>query len=222
MTAGREATEARHRARIDQDWDRVSFGTHCVNCVPGDCPVYVFVKDGKVVREEAAGVLETVEPGVPDMNPLVCQKGLAWSLEHDAADRLRYPLRRAGERGEGRWERISWDEALGETADAIVDAIEESGPDSVLMEMGTSISALPPSSRFMGILGGTVLQQTFGKFSFTPSVDDTFHCDCIVFWHCNPAHTQISTFHYYVEARYRGAELVLISTDVSPSRPSSC
>jgi DMSO reductase family type II enzyme molybdopterin subunit len=230
MTAGREATEARHRARIDQDWDRVSFGTHCVNCVPGDCPVYVFVKDGKVVREEAAGVLETVEPGVPDMNPLVCQKGLAWSLEHDAADRLRYPLRRAGERGEGRWERISWDEALSEAADAIVDAIEEVGADSVLMEMGTSVSAIPASARFMGVLGGTVLdvdatindfftgyQQTFGKFSFTPSVDDTFHCDCIIFWHCNPAHTQIPMFHYATEARYRGAELVLISTDVSPS-----
>jgi DMSO reductase family type II enzyme molybdopterin subunit len=190
----------------------------------------VFVKDGKVVREEAAGVLETVEPGVPDMNPLVCQKGLAWSLEQDEADRLRYPLRRAGERGEGRWERITWDEALTEVADAIIDAIEEGGAESVLMEMGTSVSALPPSDRFMSTLGGTVLdvdatindfftgyQQTFGKFSFTASVDDTFHCDCIIYWHSNPAHTQIPMFHYATEARYRGAELILVSPDVSPS-----
>ena len=66
------ATEERYRARIQQDWDRITFGTHCVNCAPSDCLFYVFVKDGKVVREEVAGVLEPVEPGVPDMNPLLC------------------------------------------------------------------------------------------------------------------------------------------------------
>jgi DMSO reductase family type II enzyme molybdopterin subunit len=224
------ATEERYRRRVQQSWDRVSFGTHCVNCAPADCLFYLFVKNGKIVREETAGVIEPVEPGVPDMNPLLCQKGLAWSRELDAPDRLRHPLRRAGERGEGRWERITWDEALSEVADAILDAIEEVGPESVVMEMSPEIGASIPGSRFMAILGGqrfdvdatindfiTGLQQTFGKFSFSPSIDDTFHCDCILIWHSNPAHTQIAQFHYMVEARYRGAELALISTDVSPS-----
>ena len=45
-------TEERYRRR--QDFDRATFGTHCVNCHPNDCPVYVFVKDGKVIFEEAA------------------------------------------------------------------------------------------------------------------------------------------------------------------------
>jgi DMSO reductase family type II enzyme molybdopterin subunit len=224
------ATEERYRRRVQQSWDRVSYGTHCVNCAPADCLFYLFVKDGRIVREETAGVIEPVEPGVPDMNPLLCQKGLAWSRELDAPDRLRHPLRRVGERGEGRWERISWDEALSEVADAILDAIDEVGPESVVMEMSPEISASVPGSRFMTILGGqrfdvdatindflTGLQQTFGKFSFSPSIDDTFHCDCILIWHSNPAHTQIAQFHYMVEARYRGAELALISTDVSPS-----
>jgi DMSO reductase family type II enzyme molybdopterin subunit len=201
-----------------------------VNCVPGDCPIYVLVKDGKVVREEAAGVLEQVEPGVPDMNPLICQKGLAWSLELDAPDRIEHPLRRAGERGEGRWERVSWDEALTEVADAILDAHEEVGPEALVHELSPQIVATGPSSRFVGTLGGQILdvnatindfhagyQQTFGKFSFTPSDDDTFHSEVILIWHSNPAHTWITRMHYIAEARYRGAVVILISPDVSPS-----
>jgi DMSO reductase family type II enzyme molybdopterin subunit len=224
------ATEDRMRARVAREADRAHFGTHCVNCMPGDCPIYVLVKDGRVVREEAAGVVEPVEPGVPDMNPMICQKGLAWSLEHEAEDRIAHPLRRVGERGGGRWERISWDEALGEVADAVIDAIEEGGPEAVVMEMSPEIAATQPSSRFMNALGGQVLDvdatindfftgylQTFGKFSFTASMDDNFHCDLILIWHSNPAHTLIPAYHFNCEARYRGAEVVLISTDVSPS-----
>jgi len=33
------------------DWDTVHWGTHCVDCYPGNCPMRVYVKDGKVVRE---------------------------------------------------------------------------------------------------------------------------------------------------------------------------
>jgi len=223
-------TEERQRKRIAEEWDEAHFGTHCVNCVPGDCPIYVLVKDGKVVREEAAGVREQVEPGVPDMNPMICQKGLAWSLEMEAPDRIEYPLRRVGGRGEGRWERISWDEALRETADAMLDAIEEVGPESIVHELSPQIVASLPSSRFMSALGGQVLDvnatindfhtaylQTFGKSSIAHSNDDTFHSDLILIWHSNPAYTSLPWFHYMTEARYRGTEVILISPDVSPS-----
>ncbi len=223
-------TEDAYRRRINVAWDRVAFGTHCVDCFPTNCPLYVFVKDGKVVREESAGVLEPVEPGVPDMNPMGCQKGLAWSRQLYGPDRILYPMRRAGERGEGRWQRISWDEALAETADAILDAIDEIGPQAVVHEVSPEISVVAPAARFMNILGGTALDvdatindfwagfhQVFGKFYFAGSVDDFFHADCIVIWHSNPAYTFIPSFHYLVEARYRGAQLVLISPDVSPS-----
>lgn len=223
-------SEEAQRRRCNTGWDRVAFGTHCVDCFPNNCPLLVFVKDGKVVREEAAGVLETVEPGVPDMNPMGCQKGACWSRQLDAPDRVLYPLRRAGARGEGRWERISWDEALDEIADAMLDAIVEVGPASIVHEVSPEISVIPASARFMNIIGGTSLDvnasindffvgyhQVFGKSHFGTSVDDFFHADCILIWHCNPAYTAIPAFHYLVEARYRGAELVLISPDVNPS-----
>lgn len=223
-------TEERHREHINQRWDRISYGTHCVNCAPANCLFYVFVKDGRVEREETAGVIEPVEEGVPDMNPLLCQRGLAWSQELYAPERILHPLRRTGERGEGRWERISWDEALTETADAMIDAIEELGPRSVIMEMSPEITASTPAARFMAALGGTTfdvdgtindfltgLQQTFGKFSFSPSIDDGFHTEFALIFHANPAHTMIPAYHYMTEARYRGGEIALISPDVSPS-----
>lgn len=223
-------SEEAQRRRCNTGWDKVAFGTHCVDCFPNNCPLLVFVKDGQVVREEAAGVLETVEPGVPDMNPMGCQKGACWSRQLHAPDRVLYPLRRAGARGEGRWERISWDEALDEIADAMLDAIVEVGPASIVHEVSPEISVIPASARFMNIIGGTSLDvnasindffvgyhQVFGKSHFGTSVDDFFHADCILIWHCNPAYTAIPAFHYLVEARYRGAELVLISPDVNPS-----
>ncbi len=222
--------EDRYRRRIDVEWDNVAFGTHCVDCFPGNCPLYVFVKDGKVVREELAGNLDRVEEGVPDMNPMGCQKGVAWSRQMYGADRLLHPLRRAGERGEGKWEEISWDEAFTEISDAIIDAIEEIGPEAVVHEGSPEIGAVVPSMRFMTALGGTVLDvdasindfwpgfhQTLGKFYFAPSVDDVFHADTILWWHANPAYTFQASFHYFTEARYKGTEIVLVSPDVSPS-----
>ena len=230
QTEARNASEERQRRYVNEEWDRAHFGTHCVNCMPGNCPLYVYTKDGRVVREEAAGVVEPGEPGVPDMNPLVCQKGLGWSRELDGPERLLHPMRRSGERGEGRWQRISWDEALTEVADAMLDAVEEVGPESIVMEVSPEIVTIPPTARFMATLGGTVLdvdgtindfftgyKQVFGKFSFAASIDDTFHSELLLIWHSNPAHTMIPAFHYTAEARYRGAEVVLFSTDVSPS-----
>ena len=70
-------SEERQRRHVAEEWDEAHFGTHCVNCVPGDCPVYVLVKDGKVVREEAAGVREQVEPGVPDTTEELIRLALA-------------------------------------------------------------------------------------------------------------------------------------------------
>ncbi len=65
----------------------------------------VFVRDGIVWREEQAATFDTIEEGVPDFNPMGCQKGAAWSQLLYGPDRLLYPLKRVGERGEGRWNR---------------------------------------------------------------------------------------------------------------------
>ncbi len=88
-------------------WDNVTWGTHLIDCYPGSCLFRVYTKDGIVWREEQAGKYPEVEAGVPDMNPRGCQKGSCFSDVMYGAERLRFPLRRVGERGSGKWERIT-------------------------------------------------------------------------------------------------------------------
>ena len=57
----------------------------------------------------------------------ICPKGIASTELLYHPDRLRYPLRRAGERGENQWQRISWDEALDEMATRLSTIKQESG-----------------------------------------------------------------------------------------------
>ncbi len=113
------------------EWDEVYWGSHCVDCYPGSCPMRVYVKDGIVWREEQAGSFDTIEENVPDFNPMGCQKGASWSQSLYGPDRLLYPLKRVGERGEGKWNRVSWDDALTDIADSLVDAIQEYGPHTI-------------------------------------------------------------------------------------------
>ena len=210
-------------------YDSVAWGSHCVDCYPGACPYRVFVRDGKIVREEVAGNFPLFEDGVPDMNPLGCQKGIAWSQQLDAADRLLHPLRRVGERGSGEWEEITWDEALTEIADSMLDAIQEFGTESIVHEGTPEIVVVPATNRFMSLIGGLVTDingsindnaighhLTFGRFYPIFSNDDIFHSDLILLWHTNPAYTCIPFFHYISEMRYKGGEVVLFAPDVSP------
>ncbi|MGD8762204.1 MAG: molybdopterin-dependent oxidoreductase [Desulfobacteraceae bacterium] len=67
----------------------------------------------------------------------ICVKGLA-SLEYlNHPDRLKYPLRRKGGRGNGEWEQISWDEALDTVAEELTRAKDAYGPESLIFMRGS-------------------------------------------------------------------------------------
>ena len=214
-------------------WDKVYWGSHCVDCYPGNCPYRVYVRDGKVVREEPGATFQTIEPGVPDMNPMGCQKGAAWSQLLYGKERVLHPLKRMGERGAGKWQQISWDDALTEIADAMLDAIQEHGPESIINE-GTPAQGGLMAGLFLSaiteMLGGihtdvnAVINDfspgiylTFGKFNPASSEDDWFHSELVLYTHANPVYTMIPSYHYTAEARYNGAEVVVVAPDCSPS-----
>jgi anaerobic selenocysteine-containing dehydrogenase len=50
---------------------------------------------------------------------------------------LKYPLKRIGERGEGKWERVSWEEALSDIASRLLKIREKYGPESIMTSYGT-------------------------------------------------------------------------------------
>lgn len=233
MTATTDSLDTEQRYRRVIEWDETKHVTHCVNCSPGNCPFRAYIKDGRVLREEQSGTLPVIEPGVPDANPMGCQKGAAWSRTLDAPTRILFPMRRKGERGSGAWERISWDEALTQIADAMIDTIQESGPEAIV-HAGTAgeggLTAGFLFEKMMNRIGGTTtdtngdigdfsvgLYETFGNAAACSSFDDWFHADLLLIWHRNPVYTAIPHYHYIAEARYRGAEVVTIAPDYSPS-----
>ena len=90
----------------------------CKSC-HGGCGVKVTKEDGVIVHIE----------GNPDSltGGTMCSKGLS-SIQHiDNPYRIKYPMKQVGKKGEGKWKRISWDEALDTIADKMKAAIADSG-----------------------------------------------------------------------------------------------
>ena len=218
--------------RENWKWDKVSWASHCIDCYPGNCPMRVYVKDGIAWREEPAAVFPTVEEGVPDLNPMGCQKGAGWTRTLYGKERVLYPLKRVGERGEGKWQRVSWDQAATEIADAVLDAVAEVGAESVIAPSGCNTHTFGTVARqmYMSSVGGLTMDVnaemndfapghylTYGTFDPVSSIDDWFHAGLILIWNGNPVYTRIPHYHFIAEARYKGAEVYTIAPDVSPS-----
>ncbi len=215
-------------------WDTIGRSSHFVNCwYQAHCAWDVYVKDGIVWREEQAAEYPVTKAGVPDMNPRGCQKGACYSERMYDPTRLKFPLKRVGERGSGQWQRISWEQALDEIADTVVDAIHNEGTDRVvwspgpLFTMGTMAAGV---LRLAVNLDSVVLDMnteigdghhgaavSFGKIIAERSLDDYFGTEIILIWGCNPVYTQIPNAHIYTEARYNGSKLIAISPDLNAS-----
>ncbi|MBT4518447.1 MAG: molybdopterin-dependent oxidoreductase, partial [Halieaceae bacterium] len=174
-------------------------------------------------------------PDVPDFNPRGCQKGACYSDRMYDQSRLTVPLKRIGKRGEGKWKRVSWDEALTEVADKTIDAMvsEQDGPGSVYWDLGSGMSngchalGLTRSGYLLDtpIFESTTeigdqmpgVTTTVGKLVFNSSMDDLHYSDLILIWGGNPNYTHIPNAHFIYEARYKGAYVVTITPDFSPS-----
>ena len=140
-------------------------------------------------------------------------------------NRAKYPMRRAGERGEGKWEQITWDEALDEIAQKFTQYAQEFGPDSVGIASGAgNYGFLDLMPRFQARIGastvGTPLD--FAPFySLNPMVGmslnfhgnemtDLVNSKTLVIWGSNPAVSQIQGMHFIMEAREQGTKVISI------------
>ena len=105
---------------------RTACPAHC----PGNaCGILAHVQDGRVTRLEPA-------PFPDNRYTRICQKGLSTLQILYHPDRLQYPLRRVGNRGEGKWERLSWDEALDYVAERLTEVAARYGSRSVAWVLG--------------------------------------------------------------------------------------
>ena len=93
--------------------DKKIIKTTCKGC-HGGCGVLVTVDDGVITHVE--GNPESVTDGT------MCAKGLSQLQHINNPYRLKYPLQRTGKKGEGKWQRIPWDEALETIAEKVNEA----------------------------------------------------------------------------------------------------
>lgn len=144
-------------------YDRV-VKSHCRGC-HGGCGVLVYVKDGRV--EKIAG-----DPDCPISHGTVCSKGLAAAQIAYHPDRLTYPVRRVGPKASGKWERISWDEALDTIAERMLAYKAEFGAESVVLGYGTGRENEAVIYRFANYFG-TPNVLTAGHFCYGPRIATT-------------------------------------------------
>jgi anaerobic selenocysteine-containing dehydrogenase len=147
----------------------------------------------------------TGDPDSPTSRGYLCPKGSAAPDLLYHPDRLMYPLRRVGSRGENRWKRISWEEALDEVADRFTQIKEQSGAEFLALGQGTGRPYTDWTARF-GNAFGTPNFIGPGHICFLPRIIASTLtmgrlpvCDiygrggekpaCILIWGCNITHS---------------------------------
>lgn len=208
--------------------------TTCGHNCGGRCILRVHVCDGKVIRISTDNSEETDE-----FEQLrACERGRSYRERLYHPDRLKYPMKRVGKRGEGQFARISWDEAVTTIAEALKKITERYGPESRYINYGTGIGgALGEREFFKRLLtaygGGflnfhnsyssactkTATPYTFGTINTGSSRDNWLYSKLIILWGHNPAETTFgtNTTYYLKKAKENGAKIIVIDPRYSDS-----
>lgn len=126
---------------------------HCaINC-PGRCSLKFHVKDDEVVWVDT---YTSKDADFDEPQPRACLRGRTYRRWMNSPDRINYPMKRTGKRGEGKFERISWDEAIDLAATKLKEVIDQYGNEAVYIPYATGVSATTarPFYRMMNTLGG--------------------------------------------------------------------
>jgi len=184
---------------------RVSPGVVKVAC-PHDCPdtcaMLVTVENGVATKIQG-------DPSMPFTDGTLCTKVAHYLERTYAPDRLLHPMRRIGKKGEGKFERISWDAALDEIA-ARLRSLAAENPETILpCSYAGTMGMVQYSSmdrRFFHRLGATLLERTLcstaGKFGLRATLGGSVGMDperfdeakLILLWGANPV---VSNLHLW-------------------------
>jgi len=209
---------------MDDQAGRKTFFGSCPHDCPDTCAMIYEVEDGKLVNVKG-------NKDHPITRGTLCVKLKDFHDHHANPDRLMYPLRRVGPKGTGpnggnNFERVTWDEAISEIGRRWREIIEKYGsqaimPYSYLGNMGL-VQGINSGDPFFNRLGSTVNEKTFctsGSSSAwlltngpTGGVDpESFvHSKYIVIWACNSISTNLHHWPFVLEAKKRGAKIVVV------------
>lgn len=122
------AADEEHKSSSVSEGDIQKIPSACRQCY-GRCALFGYVKDGRLLKVE----------GNPDLfnEGTLCTRAFAIPQELYNQTRIRYPQKRVGERGEGKWKRITWDEAFSEARDRYTEIGEKYGWHTIAHQYGT-------------------------------------------------------------------------------------
>ncbi|HEU5436126.1 MAG TPA: molybdopterin-dependent oxidoreductase, partial [Telluria sp.] len=190
----------------------------CPHDCPDTCALLITVEDG--VATEVKG-----DPDHPTTAGVLCTKVSRYAERTYHAERLLHPMRRVGKKGEGKFERISWDQALDEIA-ARLSPIAARDPQAILpySYAGTMglVQGESMSSRFFNKLGASLLDRTIcataGATGYKYTIGGSVGTDLeqfqdsklIIIWGGNPIASNLHFWMRAQEAKRRGAKLIAI------------
>jgi len=196
--------------------------TACSSHCGGRCVLEVHVSDGVITR------IETDRGEEPQLR--ACLRCRAYRQRVYDPDRLRHPMRRTGQRGEGQFERISWDEALDTIVNELTRVRGTYGPSAVLFLGGGGDATQLHTARLLGGLlamtggytdkwgiqsfeGGLFASlATYGTLSSHNAFDDLLNSRLIIMWGWNPVTTihETNTSWYLLQAKEAGTKIISV------------
>ena len=190
----------------------------------GRCPLKLHVKDNRILRIEGDDI---EEPG--QLRTCLRCRALRQYVHHP--QRLMYPQKRVGERGEGKFERISWDEALETLAGQLTRVKKTYGSEGIFLATGGGyLAGLHnggfAAQRLMNQFGGCVTHYgnissegavwasltQYGSVMVGHSREDMLNSRLIILWGWDPARmiSGTNTMHHVIKARENGARVIAI------------
>jgi anaerobic selenocysteine-containing dehydrogenase len=164
------------------------------------------------------------DPSHPVTRGFACTKTYRYPERAYHPSRPAFPMRRAGARGEGRWQRVSWDEALDEIAGRLRGIIDEHGATAILPyhyagTMGKlegehvhalwrALGALELDETICATTGMAAWDATYGSPRFGTDPEDVPHARLILLWGINSLATNSHLTPFLTEARRNGARIV--------------
>ena len=209
----------------DEHETRIRVGCPAHNC-GGRCLLIAHIRGGRIVRLETDDRPDTL--AAPQLR--ACVRGRSYLRRQYHPERLLKPLKRDGQRGEGRFHEVSWAEALDTAAAHFQDIKQRYGSSAMFVPYGTGsynqLNGSDVARRLMNLYGGCL--GTYNSYSWgatnlaTPTVygtlvtgnqrQDWLNAKYIIMWGWNPAEMRDGTnSDYFISlARQAGARVVCI------------
>ncbi|MFC1981318.1 molybdopterin-dependent oxidoreductase [Chloroflexota bacterium] len=201
--------------KVDPRTGATVYKSQCYICNSG-CDVVAYVKAGRVIKVEG-------DPSSPVTKGTLCAKGLVSKHILYHPERIKYPMKRIGQRGEGKWQRISWDEALNTIAQRFREIEAKYGKYSIALATGTMRGWMNCFTRFANALGRqrtgpgvaqcALPRRTGGNLvtgGIAMECPDYGSTRCMIIWGANPPATWPVKALGMMEARVRGAKLIVV------------